>query len=52
MKNINEVSKAIRWDMGDIMFIIQGTSEITVILDKKNLKKLLNPKKNLKKYII
>ena len=39
MKNINEVSKTIRWDMGDIMFVIQGTAELTVIIDKKNLKK-------------
>jgi hypothetical protein len=38
-KIINEISKEIRWDMGDVMFIIQGTSEITVVLDKKNLKK-------------
>lgn len=39
MKIINEVSKTIRWDMGDIMFLIQGTGEITVIIDKKNLRK-------------
>ena len=39
MKLINEISKEIRWDMGDIMFVIQGTSEITVICDKRNLKK-------------
>lgn len=39
MKLINEISKEIRWDMGDIMFVIQGTSEITIICDKRNLKK-------------
>ncbi len=39
VKIINEVSKSIRWDMGDIFFLIQGTSEITAIIDKKNLKK-------------
>ena len=39
MKALNEVSKTIRWDMGDIMFIIQGTAEVTVIIDKKNFKK-------------
>ena len=39
MKTINEVSKIIRWDLGDIMFVIQGTSEVTIILDKKNLTK-------------
>jgi hypothetical protein len=38
-KLVSEISKEIRWDMGDVMFIIQGTSEITVILDKKNLKR-------------
>lgn len=44
MKLLNEVSKTIRWDMGDIMFIIQGTGEITVIIDRKNLKKFDNIK--------
>jgi hypothetical protein len=38
-KIVSEISKEIKWDIGDVMFIIQGTSEITVILDKKNLKK-------------
>ena len=42
MKNINEISKTVRWDMGDIMFVIQGIAEVTVIIDKKNLKKV-NP---------
>ena len=37
--HINEISKEIRWDMGDIMFVTQGTGEITLIIDKKNLKK-------------
>jgi hypothetical protein len=39
MKEVNEIAKTIRWDMGDIMFIIQGTGEVTIIIDKKNLKK-------------
>jgi hypothetical protein len=39
MDELNEISKKIRWDAGDIMFFIQGTSEVTVILDKKNLNK-------------
>ena len=38
-KLVSEISKEIRWDMGDIMFIIQGTAEVTIIIDKKNLKK-------------
>jgi hypothetical protein len=53
-KTINEVSKIIKWDMGDILFIIQGNCEITVIIDKRNLKKfesiknqLLEKKENL-----
>lgn len=48
MTTLNEVSKMIRWDMGDIMFVIQGTAEITVIIDKKNLKKF----EKIKSYII
>lgn len=36
MRIINEVSKAIRWDLGDIMFFIQGSGEITIIVDEKN----------------
>jgi len=36
MTLINEISKDIRWDMGDIMFFIQGSGEITVITDKKH----------------
>ena len=39
MKTINEISSEIRWDMGDVLFLIQGAFEITVIIDKKNLKK-------------
>ena len=36
---INEVSREIRWDLGDIMFFIQGSGEITVVIDKKNEKR-------------
>ena len=37
---INEVSKEIRWDLGDILFLVQGSGEITVVIDRKNEKKL------------
>ena len=54
MNTLNEISKEIRWDAGDIMYFIQGTSEVTVILDEKNEKKfdklksqLLEKKDNL-----
>ncbi len=36
MALINEISKEIRWDLGDILFFIQGSGEITVITDKKH----------------
>jgi aspartokinase len=39
MNLINNVSKTIRWDLGDIMFFTQGSGEITVVIDKKNEKK-------------
>lgn len=39
MSLINKVSQEIRWDMGDIMFFIQGSAEITIIIDEKNKKK-------------
>lgn len=38
MTLVNEVSKNIRWDLGDIMFFVQGSAETTVIVDKKNEK--------------
>jgi aspartokinase len=42
MNLINKVSQTIRWDLGDIMFFIQGSGEITLILDKKNAGKFTN----------
>jgi len=39
MDALIEISKSIRWDSGDIMYFIQGTSEITLIVDKKNEEK-------------
>ncbi len=33
---INEISKKIRWDLDEILFINQGGGEITVVFDKKN----------------
>ncbi|MBU3913202.1 MAG: ACT domain-containing protein [Nanoarchaeota archaeon] len=39
MNLINKISKTIRWDLGDIMFFVQGSGEITVVIDKKNEKK-------------
>jgi len=33
---ITKFSNKIRWDLGEIFFIIQGSGEITFILDKKN----------------
>jgi hypothetical protein len=36
MNLINQVSQSIRWDLGDIMFFIQGSSEVTLVIDKKN----------------
>ncbi len=54
MSLINKISQQIRWDMGDIMFFIQGSSEITVVADKKNEKlflrlgnKIIEKKENL-----
>jgi len=54
MSLINKISQEIRWDMGDILFFIQGSSEITVVADKKNEKlflslgsKILEKKDNL-----
>jgi len=47
MNTINEVSSGIRWDMGDIMFVTQGTGEVTIIIDKKNLKKFDKLKENM-----
>lgn len=36
VSRVNEVSKEIRWDSGDILFCIQGSGEITIIVDQKN----------------
>jgi len=54
MTLINKISQNIRWDLGDIMFFIQGSSEITVVADKKNEKlflglgnKIIEKKENL-----
>lgn len=47
MALINEISREIRWDLGDMMFFIQGTGEITIILDKKNEKKFDRIKNDL-----
>ena len=44
---LNEISKEVRWDAGDIMFFIQGTSEITIILDEKNENKFYGLKTHL-----
>jgi aspartokinase len=49
---LTNISKEIRWDLGSIMFFIQGLSEITVIIDKKNIKKfdkikILEKKENM-----
>ena len=36
VSEINEISKKIRWDLDEILFINQGSGEITVVFDKKN----------------
>ena len=36
MTELNEISRSIRWDAGEIFFFIQGTSEITVVIDANN----------------
>src|SRR3989339_621570 len=36
MKFLNEVSRNIKWDQGDIFFTVQGSGEVTVIIDEKN----------------
>jgi hypothetical protein len=36
MKSLNEISKNISWDRGDIFFTVQGSGEVTVIIDEKN----------------
>jgi len=47
MGMLNNISKEIRWDSGDIMFFIQGTREVTVIIDRKNEKKFNKLKSQL-----
>lgn len=34
--SINEIAKNIRWDLDEILFINQGSGEITIVFDKKN----------------
>ena len=36
VNEINEISKKIRWDLDEILFINQGSGEITLVFDKKN----------------
>lgn len=36
VSGINEISKKIRWDLDEILFINQGSGEITIVFDKKN----------------
>ena len=33
---INEISKKIKWDLDEVLFINQGSGEITIVFDKKN----------------
>jgi len=33
---ISNISKEIKWESGDILFCIQGSAEITIIVDEKN----------------
>jgi len=33
---ISEISKKIRWDLDELLFINQGSGEITIVFDKKN----------------
>ena len=39
IKKVEEISKDIRWDLGDILFFIQGSGEVTIIIDNKNKSK-------------
>ena len=36
VNEINEISKKIRWDLDEVLFINQGSGEITLVFDKKN----------------
>lgn len=36
VNEINNISKKIRWDLDEILFINQGSGEITIVFDKKN----------------
>lgn len=47
MNMINLVSHKIRWDMGDIMFFVQGAGEVTLIIDKKNSNKFESLKSSI-----
>ena len=47
MSLINQVSSSIRWDLGDILFFIQGAGEVTIVIDKKNSFKFDGLKSNL-----
>ena len=44
---INTISSEIRWDLGDILFFIQGAGEVTVIFNRKNLFKFDKLKSNI-----
>lgn len=45
---ITNISKEIKWGSGDMMFSIQGSSEITIIIDQKHEDKF----NSIKKYLI
>ena len=47
VNRISEVSKNIKWNQDEILFINQGSGEITIIIDEKNKKHLDNCKRYL-----
>jgi len=36
---LNDLAKSIRWDLGEVFFVVQGSGEITLIIDAKNQEK-------------
>jgi len=42
IKVIHEVLKDIKWDEGEVLFLIQGATEIGVITDRKNMSKIID----------
>ena len=48
MDSLNEISKSIRWDLGNILLYIQGIEEVTIITDEKHKEKF----NFLKKYLL